>query len=122
MATAVNPSTGEAVMLSPEGEWVPTKTVQNPQTGERMIFNGTGWEPMKVGADPKFDASDVGTSMLRGIPLYGGVHEQNMSPADLARAKNFDVAHPYISGASKLVGGGLALAGAAALLPEEGAI
>jgi len=122
MPTAFNPQTGEASMLTPQGEWVPTRTAQNPQTGERSIFNGTDWEPMKAGADARYEWGDVGQAALRGVPVLGGMYERTLSPADKQRAENFDVAHPYISGGAKLAGGVAATAGLLAAAPEAGAL
>lgn len=43
MPVAYNEKTGEAVALAPSGEWAPTKIAENPQTGERLAFDGTDW-------------------------------------------------------------------------------
>ena len=119
MAIAMNEA-GDALMLTPEGEWKPTRVAQNPTTGERMAFDGQQWQPIPAGADPRWDARDLAMSGMRGVPVFGGGYERNLSPADQKRAENFDRAHPYMSTAAKFVGGGLATTAALAALPEAG--
>ena len=46
MPIAFNPSTGEAVRLDDSGQWVPTQTAKNPQTGAMLGWSGNGWEPL----------------------------------------------------------------------------
>src|SRR5262252_3476996 len=119
MAIAMNDA-GDALMLNPKGEWVPTQVAHNPTTGEMLALDGQEWKPVQPGANPQWDARDLMMSGIRGVPVGGGLYEQSLSPADLARAKNFDRAHPWISGGAKLAGGVLSTGAALAALPEEG--
>jgi hypothetical protein len=121
MPIAVNDA-GDVLALGQDGQWAPAKTAQNPQTGERLAFDGQAWQPLKAGADPKYEWSDVGQAALRGVPIAGGAYESNLPPADKVRAENFDVAHPYISGAAKFAGGAASMAALLAAAPEAGAL
>jgi len=119
MAIAMNDA-GDAMTLNPQGQWVPTQTAHNPTTGETLALDGGQWKPVPAGANPQWSASDLGVAAMRGVPVAGGVYEQSMSPADLARAKNFDVAHPYLSTGAKMAGGVVGTSAALAALPETG--
>lgn len=44
MPVAYNEQSGEAVMLTPEGQWSPTRIAENPDTGERMAWDGQQWQ------------------------------------------------------------------------------
>lgn len=46
MPTAYNEKTGELLTLSPEGQWVPPKMAQNPETGEKVFLDGNAWKPV----------------------------------------------------------------------------
>lgn len=49
MPIAVSPD-GQAVFLSPEGEWKPAQIAENPQTKEKLVFDGKDWQQFpKVG-------------------------------------------------------------------------
>ena len=54
MQTATNPTTGERYVFE-GGEWQPIKTATNPETGERFEFIGNKWQPM---AQPKDSFGD----------------------------------------------------------------
>ena len=69
-------------------------------------------------ATSDYTMGDVANAAVRGVPIAGGIYENNQSPEDQARAQNFDAAHPYISGAAKFGGGTLATGAALAALPE----
>lgn len=121
MPIAVN-QTGEAVYLTPEGKWEPATVAENPQTKERLAYDGKDWQPIKAPASKDYSAGDVGMAAVRGIPIAGGVVERMSSPESQAGYKNFDEQHPWISGAAKLGGGvaalgplGMTAAGARAL-------
>lgn len=43
---AVNDETGEILVLSPEGQWQAPRIAENPQTKERLYYDGAGWQPM----------------------------------------------------------------------------
>lgn len=108
MPIAVNDA-GEALYLTPEGGWEPAKIAENPQTKEKLAFDGKDWTPLKMPANPEYSAGDVGMAALRGIPIAGGVIERMSSKESQDKYKNFDAAHPWISGGAKFVGGAAAL-------------
>jgi hypothetical protein len=72
MPVAYNEKTGEALALGADGQWTPTRIAQNPQTGERLAFDGAQWMP--IGSKPSATAAQpagpkgdgVGMSALRG--------------------------------------------------------
>lgn len=41
---AYNEQTGEALMLTPEGQWAPSRIAENPETGEKLAWDGQGWQ------------------------------------------------------------------------------
>ena len=43
---AYNPETGKALRLQ-DNQWVPTDTAENPETKERLVFDGQSWESLK---------------------------------------------------------------------------
>lgn len=43
---AVNDETGEILVLSPDGQWQAPRVAENPQTKERLYYDGAGWQPM----------------------------------------------------------------------------
>lgn len=45
MPIATNPQ-GEVVFLDQQGQWLPAQTAVNPQTGEKLAFDGQGWQPV----------------------------------------------------------------------------
>lgn len=47
MPIATNPQTGEAVYLADDGAWKPAQIAVNPQTKERLAFDGKQWSPLK---------------------------------------------------------------------------
>lgn len=108
MPIAMNDA-GDAVFLSPDGEWKPAILAENPQTKEKLAYDGKEWQPIKPKLNNDYSYGDVGMAALRGIPVAGGLIERNSSPQSQASYKNFDEAHPYISEAAKFGGGVLAL-------------
>lgn len=52
MPVAYNPDTNEAMVLDPETGWIPTKLAVNPDTGDRMAFDGSAWVPIKAKPTP----------------------------------------------------------------------
>jgi hypothetical protein len=46
MPLATNPQTGEAVYLTPDGQWSPAQTAVNPTTKEMLAFDGKEWKPL----------------------------------------------------------------------------
>jgi hypothetical protein len=50
MQTATNPTTGERYVYE-GGEWQPIKTATNPETGERFEYIGNKWQPMAQPGD-----------------------------------------------------------------------
>jgi hypothetical protein len=47
MPIATNPQTGETVYLADDGAWKPAQVAVNPQTKERLAFDGKQWSPLK---------------------------------------------------------------------------
>lgn len=48
MPIATNPQTGETVYLADDGAWKPAQVAVNPQTKERLAFDGKQWSPLKA--------------------------------------------------------------------------
>ncbi len=48
MPVALNEQTGEAVYLTSDGQWAPAQMAVNPQTKERMAFDGKEWKPLQA--------------------------------------------------------------------------
>lgn len=57
MAAAVNPKTGEVLVLDSSGEWTKAKIAQNPQTGEKLYLDGSEWKPVPT---PKTQPKSAG--------------------------------------------------------------
>jgi hypothetical protein len=47
MPVAVNPA-GDAVYLTETGDWQPAQTAINPQTKEKLAFDGKDWQPVQA--------------------------------------------------------------------------
>lgn len=109
MPIAVNEA-GDAVFLTSQGQWEPAQIAVNPQTKETLAFDGKDWQPIKTTPKSDYSWGDVGMAALRGIPVAGGLVEKGSSPESQAAYKNFDEAHPWISGGAKFAGGVAALA------------
>jgi hypothetical protein len=43
---AINPETGEMLVISPQGQWVPPQRARNPETGAEVFYDGTEWRPV----------------------------------------------------------------------------
>ena len=55
-----NPDTGEARVLQ-DNEWVPTQVYENPETGERIAYDGTEWRNLlSKPQEPAMDAATLG--------------------------------------------------------------
>lgn len=52
MPLATNPQTGEALYLADDGAWKPAQIAVNPQTQERLAFDGKQWAPLKAQEKP----------------------------------------------------------------------
>jgi hypothetical protein len=50
---AINRQTGEILVLSPAGEWSPATRARNPQTGEELFNDGSGWRPVPAPEAPR---------------------------------------------------------------------
>lgn len=61
-SVAVNPQTGDILVLSAEGAWEPARRARNPQTGAELFFNGREWAPVPAKQEPP-------TSMGRALGL-----------------------------------------------------
>lgn len=53
MTIAYNKETDEALYLDDSGAWKPAKIAKNPQTGERLAFDGEEWKPIPSIAEEK---------------------------------------------------------------------
>jgi hypothetical protein len=53
MPIATNPQTGETVYLADDGAWKPAQIATNPQTKERMAFDGKEWATLKPATPSK---------------------------------------------------------------------
>lgn len=81
MPIAVN-GQGDAVYLTEDGQWAPAKIAENPQTKERLAFDGKEWKPLPAAAPAaaapaKADAvgsgagADAAMQVLKGVPVLG---------------------------------------------------
>lgn len=52
MTIATNPETGAVLFLDGQNQWQPAQTALNPQTGEKVAFDGREWKPV-VGGVPQ---------------------------------------------------------------------
>lgn len=50
MPSAYNEKTGELLTLGSDGQWAAPKMAQNPQTGEKVFFDGGEWKPVPAAA------------------------------------------------------------------------
>lgn len=65
MPIAYNEKTGEAVMLTPDGEWVKTQVAEN-KAGEKLAFDGESWQPIeRRSREQQQGKSDTGNQALR---------------------------------------------------------
>ena len=48
MPIATDPNTNQTLFLDTSGQWVPAQTADNPQTGEKLAFDGTQWVAVKA--------------------------------------------------------------------------
>lgn len=99
MPIATNPQTGETVYLADDGAWKPAQVAVNPQTKERLAFDGKQWSPLKV-QEPQQSkgvlgyVDDVGRSFASGATFgyadeiaakmneltgLGGSYEENVA-------------------------------------------
>lgn len=72
---AVNPQTGEALVLAPSGQWEPARTATNPETGETVAFDGKDWKPIaKTEPDPVMARArtEFKEAKAKGIPVEAG--------------------------------------------------
>jgi hypothetical protein len=76
---AINPETGEMLVISPQGQWVPPQRARNPETGAEVFYDGAEWRPIpaarRAPAEPSQAAPPPGasgSSFLRGIDELQG--------------------------------------------------
>lgn len=48
MPIAVNDKTGEVIYLDKSGEWKPSRIAENPQTGQKLAWDGQKWQPVNI--------------------------------------------------------------------------
>ena len=87
MQTATNPTTGERYVFE-GGEWVPIKTATNPETGERFELIGGSWRPMQAPEQSFGDQlQEVGqTGLAIGSAALGGLGQLSAPLAALGGA------------------------------------
>lgn len=88
MPIATNPDTGETVFLGQDGQWSPAKIATNPETKERLAYDGSSWVALKTpevstGADV---AKSTGIGIAKGgiglATMGGDARELLASGAD----------------------------------------
>lgn len=67
MPIAYNEQTGEAHYLDDNGQWSRAKMAQNPQTGEKFVFDGKAWSPLKVRQRKPSMAEQAGRGVKAGL-------------------------------------------------------
>lgn len=89
MPIAQNPDTGEVRRLDDSGQWVVTRTAENPQTGEKLAFDGKSWVPLKgtkKDGGSVFDyANNLARSASQGITF--GFGDEIAAAGDAAVSK-----------------------------------
>lgn len=129
MTIAVNPNTGEAVYLTPEGKWEPAKTAVNPQTKETLAFDGQDWKPLSkpskgvlghvddavrsLASGVTFGFADEISAKMDQLTGRGGSYEENLKKE---RARDKDIPGA-ISIPGEIAGG---VAGVVAAAPVTG--
>jgi hypothetical protein len=63
---AVNPQTGEVLVLGGEGQWQPAQRAVNPQTGQELYSTGTEWLPLP---NPQPPIPTAGETLKRSAGL-----------------------------------------------------
>lgn len=85
MPVAINPSTGEAVFLAPDGQWKPAQTAVNPQTNEKLVYDGQQWQPLQdsAPADKYVTAArqEFNQAKAAGVPVEAGYARRLMQGA-----------------------------------------
>jgi hypothetical protein len=137
MPIATNPQTGEAVYLDDSGAWKPAQIAVNPQTKERLAFDGKQWAPLKAQESQRSKGAlgyvdDVGRSLASGATFgyadelaakmnevtgLGGSYEENV-----AKERARDEQIPSAIAIPGQIAGGVAstLLGGPALLAAKG--
>lgn len=72
MPIATNPETGEAVYLSEQGQWTPAQTAVNPETGQRLAFDGSTWVKIKPAPQKESLAERYRDSTFGALTEAGG--------------------------------------------------
>lgn len=139
MPIATNPQTGETVYLGDDGAWKPAQVAVNPQTKEKLAFDGKQWSPLKAPEPPQQPSKgvlgyvdDIGRSLAAGATFgyadelaakmnevtgLGGTYEQNV-----AQERARDAQIPNAIAIPGQIAGGVAstLLGGPALLASKG--
>lgn len=68
IATAPN---GDTVYLDNNGQWLPAQLAENPQTGERMAFDGRDWQSLPRETRPIDRAASFFSNAVNSIPIAG---------------------------------------------------
>ena len=87
MQTATNPTTGERYVFE-GGEWKPIKTATNHETGERFEYFGGKWQPMKAPEQSFGDQLEevAQTGLTIGSAALGGLGQLSAPLAALGGA------------------------------------
>jgi hypothetical protein len=72
MPVALNPQ-GQAVRLDESGQWVPTRTAKNPDTGQTLILDGDAWVEATTGAAPAPQAAPQPPQAVTPAPPLAGM-------------------------------------------------
>lgn len=72
MPVALNPQ-GQAVRLDESGQWVPTRTAKNPDTGQTLILDGEAWVEATTGAAPAPQAAPQPPQAVTPAPPLAGM-------------------------------------------------
>lgn len=99
MPIATNPQTGETLYLADDGAWKPAQVAVNPQTKERLAFDGKQWSPLKssepqqgkgvlgyvddavrsVASGATFGYADELAAKMNELTGLGGSYEENVA-------------------------------------------
>lgn len=89
-SVAINPSTGQILVLSQDGQWTEPPLARNPQTGRELYHNGRDWVAVPPRPEPPRDPS-MGRAFGLGVRdvIQGAMALPNMimeAPQALAQA------------------------------------
>lgn len=68
---AVNPQTGEILVLSPAGQWAPAQRARNPETGQELFYDGQGWRDVPAPPQPPRQRDGLERAIGVSVPEAG---------------------------------------------------